>query len=419
MSVAVAPVVEQELPATMRLVGTVRPDKVSTIAAEVEGVMRELYVDEGAFLRQGDAIAIIDDANARYRLEEAEARLASLQAELDELVNGTRREELDRWRAAVEEAAAIRDKWEYERLRVEDLYKRGQTNQKEYHDAQMEHQAAVRRHAQLSAQLEEAVNGARPEVLLRVRANVAAQQSVVNRLRRDVNMTRVRAPFDGFVTRKRTEIGQWIEIGGTVCEMISSETARVRVDVPATAYAYCRAGSPVSVEIEQPRASFEATVTRVIPLADTTARTFPIEIDLRNSDHALLPGMFVWAHIPAGAQKNRLLVNKDAIVQRGQIKQIFVVRSGADNQQTAYPMNVTTGMEIRGMVEVQAAGLQAGEMVVCRGNEHLFMPTPVIPMSLSDDPAPPPPAEAEAPLSSQPDGAAQRPDRERASAAGK
>lgn len=401
VSVAVDPVVEQELPATLRLVGTVRPDKTSTIAAEVEGVIRELHVEEGTFLKQGDIIVILDDANARYRLEEAEARLASLQAELDELVNGTRREELDRWRAAVEEAAAIRDKWEYERLRVEDLYKRGQTNQKEYHDAQMEHQAAVRRHAQLAAQLEEAVNGARPEAVLRARANLAAQQSMVNRLRRDVTMTCVRAPFDGFVTRKRTEIGQWIDAGGPVCEMIAVETVRVRVDVPASAFAYCRTGALASVEIEQPRASYEAEITRVIPQADPSARTFPIEIDLSNANHVLLPGMFVWAYVPAGAPGKRLLVNKDAIVQRGQLKQIFVVRGGDGAQPTAYPLNVTTGMEMRGMVEVQAIGLRAGEMVVCRGNEHLFMPTPVIPMSLPDPSATTQPVEAGAPVPSQ------------------
>ena len=127
-----------------------------------------------------------------------------------------------------------------------------------------------------------------------------------------------------------------------------------------------------------------STIARIVPQADATARTFPIEIDLANADHKLLPGMFTWVNVPAGAPGKRLLVPKDAIVQRGQQKQIFVVRPGEKEQPTAYPLSVTTGLESRGLIEVQAPGLTAGEMVVCRGNEHIFMPTPVTASPISD-----------------------------------
>jgi hypothetical protein len=48
----------------------------------------------------------------------------------------------------------------------------------------------------------------------------------------------------------------------------------------------------------------------------------------------------------------------------------------------AMPMNVTTGLEIDDLVEVDAPGVQPGDMVVCRANERLFGPSPVIPMPL-------------------------------------
>ncbi|MBL8878417.1 MAG: efflux RND transporter periplasmic adaptor subunit [Phycisphaerales bacterium] len=377
-TVAVSPVVEQSLPATLRLVGTVRPERTATIASELEGMIATVAMDEGAFVQRGSVLVELDHASARLRLDEARARLAALQAELDELLNGTRREELERWRAAVDEAEAIMQKWDYERRRVEDLFQRDQSNPKEHHDASMEHQAAVRRHAQLKAQLEQAMNGARPETVARARATLAAQQSVVDRLDRELKLTIVRAPFDGFVTRKRTEIGEWIEPGGAVCEMVAVETVRVRVDVPAAAFAYCAVGGATSVEFESTAKSLASTIARVVPQADASARTFPIEIDLNNADHKILPGMFAWAHVPAGAPGKRLLVPKDAIVQRGQLKQIFVVRPGEKEQPTAFPVSVTTGMETQGLIEVQAAGLAVGEMVVCRGNEGIYMPTPVI-----------------------------------------
>ena len=375
--VVVCPVVERDVPASIRLVGTVQPDKAATVAAEVSGPVADFSAREGEFLKRGAVICTIDPTTARLLRDEARERHAGLRARLEELENGERPEEVRRRAAAVEEATAVLEKWRFERKRVRGLFERTQANEKELHDTEMEYLAAERRLTQTTALHEIAKNGERKEVIARARYEAAAQAAVLKRSERDLEKTQIRAPFDGFVVAKRTEIGEWINAGGPVCEMVAIDTVKVRADVPESAIRHARAGRDATVEIEALGKIVSAPIARVIPRAAPSARTFPIEIDLPNADHALLPGMFVWTYVPAGPAGKRLMVSKDAIVADGASKRVFVIRPGPNNARMALPIPVTTGLEIRGEIEIRGAGIRPGDLVVCRANERLHGPTPV------------------------------------------
>ena len=379
MPVVVTPVVERDVPPALRLVGTVRPYKSSVIASEVDGVIAAYEAEEGQYLQPADLICRVNNTVATLKLEEAQAQLLSLKARFEELENGVRPEEMARLEALVAEAEAERAKWEYERTRVLDLLKRGQGSDKEKHDTEMDYRAAVSRLAQAKAQLDQARTGERAEVLAQARLAVAAQEAVLKRAARDVNRTEIRAPFPGALVAKRCEVGEWIEEGGAVCELVAMDRVKVRVDVPERAIVFAQAGEPATLEFEALGRTQSAMIARVIPQAAPAARTFPVEIDMPNQDHSLLPGMFVWAYVPSGPRGQRLMVTKDAIVSHGTNKTIHVVRANPDGGHMAMPMQVVTGLEFGDEIAVQAPGLKAGDLVVSRANERLFGPTPVVP----------------------------------------
>lgn len=329
---------------------------------------------------------------ARLRLEEEQAILRGLEAQLEELETGERPEEVERLTALVGEYEAIARKWEYERNRMTDLSSRGQGSDKERFDTDMEHLAAGQKPSQARAQLQLARNGARAEVRARARQQVAARQAIVQRAARDLEKTEIRAPFAGAVTTKRTEVGEWIAAGGPVCDMVAVDVVKVRVDVPEAAVPFLPAGAAATIEFEALGTRTSAPVSRVIPQASPAARTFPVELDLPNRDHTLLPGMFVWAYVPSGPPGKRLLASRDAIVAQGLAKQVFVLRPGPEGAYMAMPLAVTTGLEVEGGIEISAPGLQAGDLVVTRANERLYGPTPVIlrPAESAGGEAPPP-----------------------------
>jgi HlyD family secretion protein len=380
-AVAVAPLTERDVPATLRLVGTVRAARSAVIATEVSGIVAAVPAEEGQYVQPGDVLCRLDDAVARLKVAEATATLAGLQAQLDEWLNGERPEELARLQAAVAEAEADTSKTEFERQRVAELFERGRSSDKERTDAEMAYSAAANRLAQARAQLDKARNGARAETLARARQAVAAQDAALKRLQRELDRTAIRAPFAGAVTLRRTDVGEWVEAGGAVCEMVALDTVKIRVDVPEAAVPYALPGAPASVEVQALGQSLPGQITRVIPLAAQAARTFPIEIDLPNPRRQILPGMFVWAQVPAGATGTRLMAPKDAIVAQGVSKTVYVLRPGDKGEELATPLPVTTGLELGGEVEISGAGLGPGDRVVVRANERLMGPTPVTPLA--------------------------------------
>ncbi|MBI5866566.1 MAG: biotin/lipoyl-binding protein, partial [Planctomycetes bacterium] len=67
MPAIVAPVVERDVPPSLRLVGTVLPEKRCVVAVEISGVVREIAVSEGQFIKAGALIARLDPELAQLR----------------------------------------------------------------------------------------------------------------------------------------------------------------------------------------------------------------------------------------------------------------------------------------------------------------------------------------------------------------
>lgn len=348
--VEVAPVVLEQTAPTMRLVGTVRPRLRSVLAAEVAGMVVEMPVDEGDAVKQGQILCRLRDNQLRFRHAGASAQRAELAA-------------------ALAAALAARTKAKFEVDRLSRLYAEGRGTEKEQQDAQADFDAA-------DARVEQA------------RQAVAAQEAAVEALADDLERTTIRAPFDGRIVSKRTEIGSWVMQGGAVFEMLDLGVARVRISVPESIIRYCGVGAPVGVTVEALGKSLTGAVARVIPDGDEKARTFPIEVDIPNPQTELKAGMFVRAATPSGPRAERLVVPKDAIVLRGPVSMVFVVRE-AEQGHMAMPLPVEVVAEIEDRAAIQTQGLRAGEMVVVRGNEYLFSPTPVVILPRGGDPGDP------------------------------
>ena len=350
----------------MRLVGTIRPRLRAVLAAEVGGLVAALPVEIGDAVTKGQLLCKLRDVTRVAAHAEALARLSQLEAGEDD------------------EANALLAKAEFENERMTNLWKENRSSEKEYNDARSDYRAAQGR----AQQAEYAVK---------------AQQAVVDVLADNLAQTEIRAPFDGVIVTKRTEVGAWVEQGGEIVEAVDLSVARARVNVPEAIIQFCRVGSDALVTVDALRKDFAATITRVIPDADERARTFPVEIDIKNSDRALRAGMFVSVAVPSGVGGERLVIPKDAVVVRGTSRMIFVIREGEQGPM-AMPLPVSIVSEVRDSVAVETAGLNAGDRVVIRGNEYMFAPGPVmiVPDSGEDAAAEPRKAAAAAPLTTQP-----------------
>ena len=88
------------------------------------------------------------------------------------------------------------------------------------------------------------------------------------------------------------EIGQWVETGSAVFELVEIDVLRIEVPVPQFYFGAVALGTPAAVRFDAlPGQIFEAAVTMKIPVSNTTARTFPIRIEMDNKSRLKAPGM--------------------------------------------------------------------------------------------------------------------------------
>ena len=403
MPVVVAPARTVEAPATITLVGAVEAARASRVASQVAGLVRAMPARQGDAVAAGQVLCEFDTETAALTVAEAQARLDSLRAQHDELLAGTRREELDRLRALFDEAVADFDRWRFEMERIESLYAGSESNAKEYNDTRAEFLTAQRRKIAAQARYDEAVAGPRSQVIARAAAEVAAQRAVLGRAETDLGRMTVRAPYAGVVTQRVTEVGEWVAAGGTVVELADIATVLVSVDLPESAYPYVAVGDAARVSIDALGRSFDGAVQHVIPRADAKAHTFPVEVEVPNETRALAAGLFARVALSAGARETVVVVPKDAIVEREGTTYVAVVDDDPSGRTTAMLRAVALGNDVGDSIIVTSPNVPPGTLVVIKGNERMFpFPMPVLIVDENGTPvrtAPPEPEPQPSPTS--------------------
>ncbi|MGH7256564.1 MAG: efflux RND transporter periplasmic adaptor subunit [Nitrospirales bacterium] len=318
--VRIAPIKQEEVQQSVTLIGAVQPWKRSIVAGEVAGLVDSFRVKEGQAVEKGQLLASLDTKTWRIQLD---AALAS------------RRE------GQVRHEQALQD---MERLKT--LVEKDLVTKKEYDDAVAQESALRQRLSQLDTE--------------------------IRRVRDRLAKARITAPFTGVVVREHTEIGQWIEEGGPVVELVDLSPVQVQVPLPERFVQHVRVGNTGTAVFDGlPGFQAQGQIDAIVAQADPASRTFPIKVKIPNPDGRIKSGMVARVTLAVGDPYLALLVPKDALVLRGQEKFVFLVENGK-----AVQRQVTAGMALDDAVEVNG-DLQEGMSVVVQGNERLFPGQPV------------------------------------------
>lgn len=318
--VRVAEVVNRTVQQTVELVGTVEPWRRSIVAGEIAALVERFPVEEGRAVKRGELLAQLRTDTLIIQLNAAEA---------------THRESEARYQQA---------KKDLERIKT--LFAKELITQKEYDDALTQEAALALRLAQLES------------ALLQVK----------DRLKK----TRVVAPFDGWVTKEFTEVGQWIEAGGPIVELVDLSRVQVEVPLPERYVGEIRVGASVTASFDGlPGFQARGRVFSVLAQADRNSRTFPIKVELPNVDLRIKSGLVSRVILQVGEPYEALVIPKDALVLRGGSEFVFVMKDGSVSQVSVIAVNhINSEVEVKGQLE-------PGMIVVVEGNERLFPGQPV------------------------------------------
>jgi multidrug efflux pump subunit AcrA (membrane-fusion protein) len=374
-SVVVTKVVRFNVAAKQAFIGNVMANRRTVVGSAVDGRVLEFPVKAGQAVKAGDTLALIRTATIEIEIEGAKAELELRLAELEELRNGSRPDEIRLAEATVEAASAMQDYARTKFNRAERLATTGSgISQDEFEEARAASLRAAAMLAEAASQLSLVREGPRPEKIKQAAARVAVQQQVIAGLEDRLDKYTVRTPFNGFVVNEMIQAGAWVQQGMAVAEIVEIDPVEVEVYVPEANVGFVRAGIPVVVRVDaMPGRTFEGEVVRIVPMADARARTFPVIVRVANPEesgtHPLLPGMLAHVGLPTSLERLALMVPKDALQLGGAQP---VVMKVIDGKAVAVAVNIGASVDSLIAVEPTAEGaLSENDTIVIRGNERL------------------------------------------------
>ncbi len=314
-SVSAAVVESVDLKEEIRASGDLNARLHTTIAAEIEGRITEISVDEGGHVSAGAVVIEIDPERRRLELAAGRAQLAQAQANFENARRQTER---------------IR------KLRSQNVAS----------DQQLE---AVETELSLA------------------RSRVEAQRAALGVTERALADASVTAPFAGMIARRSVQLGEFVQPGKPLVELVALDPLEVVFSLTELDTERVRAGQRIDVSVGAfPDRVFHGVVTFISPTVDPATRTLRIKAEIDNDEGHLRPGLFARVSLGVSPRSGVVMVPEEALIQRSQGAMLFKI----DAENRVKRVTVATGVHDSGRVEVRG-DVRPGERVVRRGHGGL------------------------------------------------
>jgi RND family efflux transporter MFP subunit len=186
-----------------------------------------------------------------------------------------------------------------------------------------------------------------------------------------VQKHRLTAPFNGVLSKKLVEVGEWVVPGQAVAELIDNTNLMIDFQVPQNLYPKLDYIDRFSIRFEAfPDKKFDASIVATVPVTDRSSRTFLIRTRLKDESVRLIPGISASAVLYIKAARPSIVIDRNAILRYpdGRITVWTVVDN--EGRLSVTEQQVRIGMSFNGKVSI-LDGLNKDSIVVIKGNEAL------------------------------------------------
>jgi len=319
-----------------------KPKREVDVAAQIEGVAKEVRVEEGDFVQEGQLLCRLDDAEVRIRLLTAKQKLAQAKLQLEKAgilnqksdvqVKNTR-EELQRYENLYEESLVSEREVAEIRYRMDELG----------HDLRVtssESRELTHKVEELEAEIEQA--------------------------ELELSRTRIEAPFSGFITERQVDVGQTVKNLDSVFKLGDFSPLMTDVFVSEREAAEIAPGQGVRIYSGVDGSlGIDGRVARISPIVDQATGTVKVTVELSGQEGLFKPGAFVRVAIRTDTRVDSVLVPKRAVVEEDGESFVFITEEDSVKR-----MKVDLGYESDRDVEI-VNGVGPGESIVVAGQGGL------------------------------------------------
>ncbi len=341
---AVTRVQRHNVGSTLSIAGEFKPFQDVDVHAKVAGYIRQIYVDVGDHVKEGQTIAVLEVPELAAQLTGAEAAVRAAQEQV-------RKVQGDLQRAKSAHAAAHSA---YTRLKQAADSRAGLVAQQEVDDSEAKDLETEGQTASAEAE----IAGAKQQLEM-AQANQKQYAAMAA-------YTRIVAPFAGVITNRYADTGALVAAGTSsstqaipVVRLAETSKLRLVLPIPESVAAQIHLGDPVKVRVQALDQEIEGRVSRFADSLDRQTRTMETEIDFDNRSGRLIPGMYTEAQLSLREKKNALTIPLQAVSRNGSDATVLVVNKGNVIEER----HVRLGAEDETRVEV-LSGLSDQDRVV-------------------------------------------------------
>lgn len=350
----------------LTLAGQFQPYQVVDVHPKVSGYMKKINVDIGDIVKQGQTLAVLE--------------VPELKAQLQQTVFGVEqsKEEVNRAQHDINRAVATHAALHSAFQRLQDAAKGhpGLIAEQELDDAQAKDLAA-----------ESQVDAAKA-AMAAAEQHAGEAEADNQRVQALHDYTTVQAPISGVVVWRYADTGALIQ-GGTnsnsqdlpIVRLSQSTLLRLRIPVPEEDVRYVRDGDELEVRVDAVNRSLTGKIVRFTRDVNLETRTMETEVDVKNPDLSIAPGMYANTMLRLAHVENVVTIPIEAIVLQGRQSSVYVL----DGSNHVHVRPVVVGIEGSNLAEIKS-GLDAGDRVIVGGQDKYQEGEAIIPV-VADEPA--------------------------------
>jgi len=351
VNVGVVPVTVRSMAQNLSISSELVPFQEIDVYAKVAGYVKQLNVDYGTHVKEGQVMAVLEIPELQMQLQQDEAAIKSAGDEVTAAEHQLNR------RQAQSNVLHL----QFDRLDKVSKEKAGLVAQQEVDDAQARDLAA-------EAEVEAANSN-----LAVLQGKLDASKAKKQQDQVLFDYSRITAPFSGIVTQRFANQGTLMQAGTAsstqampLVRLSQDNLFRLVIPVPESYVRYIKVGDPVKVSVPSLNTTYPGKVARFSVDVKEDTRTMHTEVDIPNRDGKLIPGVYAEATLELAHKDNAIAVPLQAVAQEGTRSVVYVVNPANKIEER----NVTLGIQTANEAEV-LAGLQPGDMVVVSDRSSL------------------------------------------------
>ena len=337
------------------------------VGAKVVGKVAWIGVDKGDKVRQGQVMVRLEDEEYGAQLEQARGQLASLEARLEELLAGSRPEEIAEARANLEQARAELANARVNLERARKLAADAVLSRQALDDAQARCDAAAARADSLQKRYELVRLGPRREQIDAMRGQVRQARGAVSFFETQLANTVIKAPVTGTILERAVEVGEFVTTSfvgergakGYVVTLADLNDLEVELDINQSDFARLATRPRGWVTTDAyPDRRYDGLIRQISPEANRQKATVQVKVKILRPDEYLRPDMnasVAFYSVESQAAARPVVIVPASAVREGAV---FVLHQGR-----VLRRNVKTGGTTPQGVRIED-GLVSGEQIV-------------------------------------------------------